>query len=185
MAPLDYVLAVAVLTAPPGPGEGCPPVQKLAGLAPTVREAALSWELLDPREVGHVLARSEDFDSDVQFLRQRYQRLAGAPPAGDCLRFPTRATIHDLIAFNRAYHRHLSRRRDAGCPCRAEVEAALRETDELYRVWDLLRDARCECYYVTVRRQALLELRDKLGPTAYYSGRLPPHVPVWRFASMD
>ena len=185
MAPLDYVLAVAVLTAPPSLEDRCPPVQKLAALRPTVREVALSWEVLDPREVGHVLLSAEDFDADVQFLRRRYQRLAGAPPAADTLRFPERRTISDLLAFNRAYHRHLSRRRAAGCPWPAEVDAALRETDELYEVWDLLRDARCDAYYVTVRRQALQALRDKLGPTAYYGGQLPPHVPVWRFAHVD
>jgi hypothetical protein len=38
---------------------------------------------------------------------------------------------------------------------------------------------------VTVRRQALKKLRETVGEDAYWSGCLPPHVPVWRFARID
>ena len=31
----------------------------------------------------------------------------------------------------------------------------LQETDRLYQIWDALHNAGSECYYVTVRRQAL------------------------------
>jgi hypothetical protein len=44
-----------------------------------------------------------------------------------------------------------------------------------------VRDARCEYYYVTVRRQALKRLKDMLGEDDYYAAKLPPHVPIWRF----
>jgi hypothetical protein len=54
-----------------------------------------------------------------------------------------------------------------------------------HQLWDAVRDARSECYYVTARRQALQSLRTTLGPDAYYRGALPPHVPVWRFGRMD
>ena len=47
------------------------------------------------------------------------------------------------------------------------------------------RHAACEYYYVTVRRQALKKLKEMIGDQAYYSGSLPPHVPVWRFARGD
>ncbi len=55
------------------------------------------------------------------------------------------------------------------------------ETDRLYKVWDAVRDARCEFYYVSVRRQALMRLKDMLGEDDYRSTNLPPNVPVWRF----
>jgi hypothetical protein len=61
----------------------------------------------------------------------------------------------------------------------------MQEADRLYQVWDTVRDARCDYYYVTVRRQALKRLRDMLGSDAYYSGVLPPHVPLWRFQRVD
>jgi hypothetical protein len=61
----------------------------------------------------------------------------------------------------------------------------LRETDDLYRVWDAIRDARCESFYITTRRMALKRLRDLIGPEAYYAGHLPPYVPTWRFQEKD
>jgi hypothetical protein len=61
-----------------------------------------------------------------------------------------------------------------------ELRTIVAETDWLYRIYDALRDARCEYFYVTYRRQALAQLRDLVGMEAYYSGQLPPHVPLWR-----
>ena len=61
------------------------------------------------------------------------------------------------------------------------IGEALAETDRLYKVWDAVRDARCDFYYVTVRRQALKRLREALGDAAYAATDLPPHVPAWRF----
>jgi hypothetical protein len=49
----------------------------------------------------------------------------------------------------------------------------------------MLRDARCDYYYVAYRRQALQQLREAIGPQAFYSGRMPPHVPLWRIAIVD
>ena len=66
-----------------------------------------------------------------------------------------------------------------------EFREAVQEADRLYQVWDNVRDARCDYYYVTVRRHALQKLREAIGPEAYYAGCLPPHVPVWRFQRID
>ena len=63
----------------------------------------------------------------------------------------------------------------------ARLRVALQETDRLYQVWDKVRDARCPYYYVTVRRQALKQLRELVGEDSYYSGNLPPCVPLWHF----
>jgi len=38
---------------------------------------------------------------------------------------------------------------------------------------------------VTVRRGALKKLQDMVGSEAYFSGKLPPHVPVWRFQRIE
>ena len=59
------------------------------------------------------------------------------------------------------------------------------ETDRLYQVWDSVRDARCDFYYVTVRRQALKKLRDLIGEDAYLDAELPANVPTWRFNEMN
>jgi len=185
MFPFDYVLAVALLTAPPDALEAPLPAEVCARVSPTLQSLAIQWEILDPREVRYVLTRPEDFGSDLKLLRRRYQELAVAPPLCDCQRFPDRATISDLLAFNRAYRQHLDSRLSVELVRWWEVREAVQEADRLYQIWDTVRDARCDYYYVTVRRQALKRLRDTIGEEAYYSGHLPPHVPVWRFQRID
>lgn len=184
MVPLDYVLAVVVLTAPL---ENADP-QCLAehrGLMRTIRQVAEDWEILDRREHNHLLARPEEFSADVRLLRKRYHELAEAPPVSDALRFPCRELTCELLTFNRAFYRSLAVRRDALGSGPNNLDQALAEADQLYRVWDLVRDARSECYYVTVRRGALLALRQVLGEADYHRASLPPHVPVWQFARQD
>jgi hypothetical protein len=178
MVPYQYLLAATLLTCPDDPTATGPEVYALVH-AP-LQTLAVEWEILDPREIRYVLSRPEDFSSDLGLLRRRLQDLADAPPANDCERFPDRAAINDLLSFNRAYRQHIDVRQP-GEPGRwLEIRNALQETDHLYQVWDTVRDARCEYYYVTVRRTALKRLRELVGEDAYYSGKLPPHVPVWR-----
>jgi hypothetical protein len=178
MVPLDYVLAVAVLATPPCTSDTPQPAGPLVGLRPTLRSLALSWELLDPREEAYVFAEGGDFDADLDFLRRRCCNLADAPPLADCQRFPPREVAADLLTFNRAYRRALQLRLVVGTPWPEQAQAALVETDRLYHVWDALRDAASDGYYVSVRRQALRALREALGPECYAYGALPPHVPV-------
>ena len=182
MSTWSYLLAASLLTTPPDIPE--PPID--ARDWPAMQEAlqslAVEWEILDPREVRYVLARHEDFEPDLNLLRKRYQELHDAPKLADAQRFPDRGTVSELLAFNRAYRRFLDARQSMEhdrCWC---VRCALKETDCLYQVWDSVRDARCEYYYITVRRQALKRLQSMLGPDAYATGELPPHVPLWRFS---
>ncbi len=183
--PFDYLLAAALLTAPPGSSEPA----GMSGLYPAVRGPlqglAVQWEILDPREVRYILARPEDFVSDLNLLRRRYRDLATAPPVGDCFRFPDRAVVNELLAFNRAYRQHIDVRQPVELLHWWELRVALQETDRLYQVWDTVRDARCDYYYVTVRRQALKRLREMVGAEAYYDGNLPPCVPLWRFQKIN
>ena len=90
-----------------------------------------------------------------------------------------------MLSFNRAYRQHLDSRQTLELTNWWELREALQEADRLYQVWDTVRDARCDYYYVTVRRQALKKLRETVGEDAYCSGCLPPHVPVWRFGRID
>jgi hypothetical protein len=161
------------------------PIAEHACLARTVKEVALFWEVLDAREAPLFFRKPGDFSADAQLLRKRHQELADAPPASDAQRFPGRETACDLLTFNRAYHRALKQRREAIGGQQGELDEAIQEVEQLYRVWDLVRDARSDCYYVSARRQALLALRQTLGHADYYQGMLPPHVPVWRFARRD
>jgi hypothetical protein len=174
-----------LLTTPPDVPE--PPID--AGDWPAVQEAvqalAVEWEILDPREVRYVLARPEDFENDLNLLRRRYQELKDAPKLTDSQRFPDRNTVNELLAFNRAYRRFLDGRQPLEQDRSTTLRAALKETDLLYQVWDSVRDARCEYYYITVRRQALKRLRQMVGPDAYDAAELPPYVPLWRFQDVN
>src|SRR5579871_4038500 len=178
MVPLDYALAVALLTCGPESAELPASADGLAAVRPTLQALAVSWEVLDPRETRYVLTRPEDFPADLKLLRRRQRELADAPPLHDCSRFPDRSLINELLAFNRAYRQHLDNRQALEQANWWELREAVQETERLYQVWDTVRDARCDYYYVTVRRQALKKLRETVGEDAYWSGRLPPHVPV-------
>jgi hypothetical protein len=181
----DYLLAVILLTAPPDAPDREVSPDRYANLRPVLQKLAVEWEILDPREVKYKLTRPEDFACDLKELRRRYQDLVDAPPLLDGQRFPDRAVISDLLAFNRAYRQQIDNRQAVELAHWWELREAVQEADRLYHIWDTLRDARCEYYYVTVRRQALKRLRDLIGEEAYYSGRLPPYVPVWRFQRID
>jgi len=185
MFPLDCVLAVALLALPPDTSDGAEAADTFATVRPTLQQVAVSWEVLDPRETKYVLTRGEDFLSDLKLLRRRYQDLSEAPPVADSFRFPDRQLVNELLAFNRSYRQHLDQRQAMEPALFWELREATLEADRLYQLWDNIRDARCEYYYVTVRRQALKKIKDMIGEAHYYNGQLPPHVPVWRFARID
>jgi hypothetical protein len=184
MFTLDYLIAAVLLAAPAERDIAIGP-DLFGTVGPAVQKLALKWEILDEREKRYVLARPEDFAADLKLLQRRYHELANAPPVSDCLRFPDRAVVSELLAFNRAYRQQMDARQAVELVHWWEFREAVQESDRLYQVWDNVRDARCDYYYVTVRRHALKKLRDTIGPEDYYAGRLPPHVPVWRFQRID
>jgi hypothetical protein len=185
MSPYATFVAIALLSAPSGTPEAPIAAADWPELQAALHAVAIEWEILDPREVKYVLARPDDFENDLNLLRRRQHELNGVPKLQDSKRFPERALVSDLLSFNRAYRRHLDTRSVLE-PDRGDLfREALRETDWLYQVWDAVRDARCEFYYVTVRRQALKRLHELVGTEAYHAGNLPPHVPLWRFQEVD
>lgn len=184
MFAIDFVFAVALMTAPVEAPDLVPP-EAYARLQPTLQALAVEWEILDPREVRYVMARPEDFAADLKLLRRRYHELADAPPLLDHVRFPDRSLVSDLLAFNRTYRQHLDGRQALSMAPSWDLQETVQETDRLYQIWDSVRDAGCDYYYVTVRRTALKRLRDLIGANAYCAGHLPPHVPLWRFQQID
>jgi hypothetical protein len=181
MCSLDTLLAMALLT---GVSDVPDPAQASALYSRVHRPMqalAVRWEILDSREARYILARQEDFLSDLNLLRRRYRDLIDAPAILDCQRFPERSTVNELLAFNRSYRQYIDIRQPVELIHWWELRTTLHETDRLYQVWDAVRDARCDYYYVTVRRQALKRLRELIGDEAYHAANLPPCVPLWRF----
>jgi hypothetical protein len=181
----ECLLAITLLTAPPGSVDLTDPPPNFEALQPILQHLAVQWEILDAREIRYVLARAEDFQADMKLLRRRYRNLSDAPRLHECERLPDRTIVNDMLTFNRAYRQFLVIRQPLDLIHGDELRTALNETDRLYQIWDAVRDARCNYYYVTVRRQALKQLREMVGVDAFYRGYLPPHVPVWRFPEID
>jgi hypothetical protein len=180
MDPIRLAVAAVLLTAPPGTVELPDAAAVHSACALEARWLALNWEILDKRETTHLLSAGKDFASDLKVLQGRYHELAAAPHLEDLDRLPSRALATDLLAFNRAFRADVEAKLAIDGAHEEELQTTLEETDHLHRIWDAVREARCEYYYITVRRQALQHLRDLIGMEAYYSSNLPPHLPVWR-----
>lgn len=183
MAPADLFLATVMLSAPVGTPEQLPPAERWPIVQAAIHEIAIDWEILDPRETRYVLAKLDDFQADLDFLRKRKAELADAPKIMESARLPERRLMDEHIQFNRAYRKHLDQRLLWEADRADVLGEAARETDRLYRLWDSMREAKCEFHYVTYRRLALKKLKDGLGADVYDSGELPPSVPEWRFVA--
>jgi hypothetical protein len=175
----EWILAVILLTTPPGKVEVTDIAPLHRWLAPALTTLAIQCQLLDARE-GDYLKSTQDFASDLGLLQGRYQELRDAPPVGEVERFPTREVVNEMLTFNRNYREGLNCRLSIDAFHSEELKTIMEETDQLHRVYEAVRDARCDYYYVTYRRQALAQLRDLVGAEAFYAGRLPPNVPLWR-----
>src|SRR5215471_20374273 len=112
MLPLDYVLAAALLTAPPDAADPAGAAETYAVACRMLQHVALDWDILDPREVRYVLTRKEDYKSDMALLRRRHYDLADAPPLHDCMRFPPRPVVTQMLSFNRTYRENLEKRKE-------------------------------------------------------------------------
>lgn len=178
---MDVIVAIILITGLPGTHEPVPSEDAFPAVRAIVHKVAIDWEILDGRETSYIFAKRSDFESDLNLLRRRYQDFKDAPRLEESNHLPERKVVNDLVQFNRAFRKHLVEKHILEQD-RAEVyEAVMIETDRLYKVWDAVRDARCEFYYVTVRRQALMRLKEMLGEDDYYRVNLPPNVPIWRF----
>jgi hypothetical protein len=155
-------------------------------LCESVRAVAIKLELLDPREVRYITNNPSDFESDVNLLRRRYGTMGDAPYLCESTRLPDRQFVSEYtIPAIRKYKNYIETEQFFDYPWRSQYyQTILDETETLYQIWDTVRDAKCEYYYVTVRRQALKRLRDLLGPKDYYAGQMPPTLPTWRFVTI-
>jgi hypothetical protein len=185
MALSEFILAAMLLLSPLEISDPEKSIQDEADLSPFVQVIALNFEILDPREHQYILLRSSDFQSDVKLLKKRYNELYDAPLVFDSMRFPDRLVIQEMLGFNRVYRHHLIARVHLEPVFGEDLHAVIKETDQLYQVWDYIRDSRCEYYYITVRRHALKKVLESIGTEAFYNGVYPPSVPTWRFAAID
>jgi hypothetical protein len=154
-------------------------------------QRCIKLQYMDERESRYVLTRQEDFENDVRMLQNRYRMLKDAPMVEEAdWRLPMpREELNKAIQFNRAFLVNMEAER-LWNPDRAAIyDATIKENQFLYKVYDAARDAKCDFYYVTVRRTALVELRRLLrvwdgdDKDETYRGlrHFPPCAPIWRF----
>jgi hypothetical protein len=167
-----------------GTPEQPPTPDRWPSLQAALHQTAIDWEILDRRETRYVLAKLEDFQEDLDFLRKRRAEYAETPLLIDSDRLPDRRLANDSIRFNRAYRKNLEMRLAWEADRATLIREVLNENERLYRIWDAIRDAKCDFHYVTTRRVALRKLRDLIGPDAFASAEPPPCVPDWRFAQL-
>jgi len=148
------------------------------------RFAAVRWQLYDLNELSYKFTNREAFPEDISELRARFEELKDAPPLEDADRIPNRDYLHQKIQFNRRLRKNLDEARDLYPHRAAMFEKVMSECDEIYRVWDLARDASQTFYYVPHRRRCLMQLKKALGDEAYATMDLPWFVPNWRFPDL-
>ena len=148
-----------------------------------IKSLALQMEILDQREVRYVLSKPDEFVSDMNMIRRRWEDLKNTPMLSLSAILPDRSMVNELLLFNRAYKQHIE-----NCLVLYPNDRALRETKEeielCYQFWDAIRDARCEYYYTHIRRQALGRILKFITIDDLAKGDLPPHVPLWRFTAI-
>lgn len=110
MSASDLILGAALLTAPYGTPETVHNDADWPTIRDAVHKTAVDWEIMDPREVRYVLVVREDFQADLDLLRQRYDELKDAPRLAECARLPDRRHVNEAIKFNRAFKRSIEDR---------------------------------------------------------------------------
>lgn len=139
-------------------------------------------EIMDERELKYVFNKPHEFLSDFDMIMRRAKDLENAPHLCDSFILPERVLVNELLMFNRAFKVYLETCKTIyfNPPNREWVIETMAENEALYQIWDCARDARCQYYYVHIRRQAMKRLVDIMGPLdAKFC--MPPHVPIWRF----
>jgi hypothetical protein len=157
---------------------------KMSAVPSTFQLMFILNEVMDPREARYIFHKQEDFVGDMRMITNRMIDLKDAPYVHECYLLPERVFINELLLRNREYLQYLDEAINKVWIRDPIYAATKEETNYLYKLWDNARDARCDYYYIHVRRQALKYVKtelDKIDPTWYFSGKMPPHVPLWRF----
>lgn len=134
-----------------------------------VANLAYNLELLDDPTVKMELAT----------LQQRYKELKDVPYVDDAKRFPDWQTARANCDWNRKYSSHLDYMLHFANDTRAsEIRLVQSQLNQLYNVWKAVEEANSGYLLISTRREALKKLRELIGEEAYYSGRLPSHIPT-------
>lgn len=181
--PFNTILALVLITLPPSEND----LSHFSHLKQSCLEISLEMELMDAKEIKYVFSKNEEFNYDIKLIQKRYSELKDSPMTWDSKRFPGKEECTEILAFNRRFRTFVEQKIDFTIDAHEKLflGEVLLEIDELYNLWDMIKDTNCEYYYVTTRRNMLKKLKEKLGDVDFYDGALPPAVPLWRFQRID
>lgn len=173
------VVIAAMLLSSPGDDvpEGIEPW--ITAIHPAMIALAIEAEILDPRAASGYFASDWSWSQDLLALRGQYAALRSAPTLADCHQLPPLGLCSCMLTANREFREELKRRAACDMVHREEIIAAIDDTDAMYHVWAAAAYAQTRHYDVTMRRQSLHTVRRMIGPEAFYTGLLPPPLPLW------
>ncbi len=160
------------------------PPEKFDAISKAVHLVAIEWQIMDERESRYICSKQEQFQEDVNFLRKRLNDLKDTPMIEDACRIPEKKLLDDAIAFNRQYKSHLDLRVIWEADRAHVLNEAIQETEYLYRLYDAMRESKCDFHYVSYRRLSLAKARKYMGEVAWEKGEIPDCVPIWRFYTL-
>lgn len=127
---------------------------------------------------------SKCFVENILYLSNCWTEIKDAPPLSD-LNFLPYELCNGNMEFNRKYaldiYNKLSFYLDSN-PNYDYYNNILNETNIIYNIWTNLYYSNANYYSVYTRRLFLKEVREQIGYENYYSGNMPPSVPIWRFS---
>lgn len=137
-----------------------------------LRSVAVAAELVNPD-----YCMSPDFRWEVSATRERLREVAGCPRPSDCRWLPPEKTCWDNHRDAWAVRRGVEQRLGIDLHLREGLERLLEVLDWRIETWRLAGIATGNSAMVH-RRQALEELKTRIGPVLWNSWRLPSHIPV-------
>ncbi len=135
----------------------------------------LSNQIMDKRELKYVFINTSDLISDMKIMSDRINNLKDVDSVEFAYIFPPRWAINEYLLLNKSYRQFLGRAKLL-YPGTSIFQDTIEEVDYLYTLYDKIRDAQCEYYYIHIRREALKEakrLLDQIDPTWYEKGTPP------------
>jgi len=146
-------------------------------LSKPLSDSLVEAQILDRREQNYFFKNYSQFYHDLETCFNRLLNLHNAPPLEDHQRFD-KEIINDLVHFNNLAMRYVERQTELKIHQAEHWCNRLTTLKQTKAILSELYDAKCDYYYLPVRRSALKKARDLMGPGPYYAGQLPAAVPT-------
>lgn len=184
MTTTDWLIAWLVIVSPDSIKDTSVIYAAMPLLRAPIVAIAIDLEIIDQRECRNKFVSAADFKSDLEQLQKSYRVFCDMPMSQKANVLPSNGEIRNATFLNRAYRQYLSDRLKCDSLNVERIVELINETDALYAVWDAASDARCEYYYVWVRREALQKIRELIGPECFSRGIMPFYLPVHQFETV-